>query len=127
MIHKNIHSKITALLLFSFAIIFIAAGCGKTGADASAGGSQNTVNSVSLSWAAPTVNSDGTPIAGDLAGYIIYYGKNSGNYTSSVDIGNFTSAALSDLATGNWCFSVTAYDTSGNESDLSDEICKSIS
>jgi len=62
-----------------------------------------------------------------MVGYIIYYGQGTDNYTDSVDIGDFTDASISNLTSGTWCFAVTSYDTTGNESDFSAEICKAIS
>lgn len=85
------------------------------------------IDTVTLSWSPPSVNADGYPLAGDLAGYIIHYGQDTDNYTDSVDIGEFTTASVSDLTYGTWCFTVTAYDSVGNESDFSEEICKTIS
>jgi len=82
-------------------------------------------NSVTLVWDNPDGNSDGSDL-NDLAGYKIYYGTSSGNYTQSIDVGNITSAAISNLSSGTWCFATTAYDTSGNESDYSNEACKTI-
>ncbi|UCH81748.1 MAG: fibronectin type III domain-containing protein [Nitrospiraceae bacterium] len=84
-------------------------------------------DSVTLSWTAPKTNADGTAITDDLAGYIVYYGQESGSYTDTVDIGNYTSAFISNLTSGTWCFSVTAYDYAGNESDVSEEVCKTLS
>ena len=131
--------------------MLITSGCGKTGASSldlnnyTAGNgatpdNENGLNdpfanptetgnidSVTISWSAPTLNVDGSPLAGDLAGYIIYYGQDSGNYTELVDIGHITSASVSALTSGTWCFTVTAYDAAGNESDYSEEICKTIS
>jgi len=136
---ENTKRKITTLLLLSLAIILIAAGCGKTGVSSTdlnnyVDGNSSTPNSasdiiepVTLSWSEPSFNADGTPLTGDLAGYIIYYGQGTDNYTDSVDIGHFTSASVSDLTYGTWCFTVTAYDAAGNESDFSEEICKTIS
>jgi hypothetical protein len=89
--------------------------------------SQDIINSVTLSWSEPSLNADGSPLSGDLAGYIIYYGPDTGDYTDSVDIGKFRNASVSDLTSGTWCFTVTAYDSVGNESDLSEETCKTIS
>ena len=89
--------------------------------------STDNANSATLSWSEPSHNADGTPLSGDLAGYIIYYGLGTDNYTESVDIGNYRSASINDLTSGTWCFTVTAYDALGNESDFSDEICKTIS
>lgn len=80
--------------------------------------------SVTLSWEAPVLNSDGSEL-NDLAGYKIYYGSSS-NYTNSIDVGNYTSASISSLSSGSWCFATTAYDSSGNESAYSNESCTTI-
>jgi hypothetical protein len=59
----------------------------------------------------------------DIAGYKIYYGKISRNYTFEVDVGKYESVTISGLVPGKtYYFAVTAYDLSGNESDFSDEI-----
>lgn len=85
----------------------------------------NDINSTTLTWDASTTNADGTPLT-DLAGYKVYFGNSSGSYTVSVDIGNLTGVIISNLEPGTWCFAVTAYDTSGNESEYSDEACKMV-
>jgi hypothetical protein len=81
--------------------------------------------SVTLSWKAPESDANGSHLH-DLAGYKIYYGTSSKNYNRSIDVGHFTGTVISDLSPGIWCFAVTAYDTSGNESSLSNEMCKII-
>lgn len=50
---------------------------------------------ISLSWIAPTENTDGTPLT-DLAGYKIYYGPASGQYDNEQDLNSpgLTSFAL---------------------------------
>ena len=79
-----------------------------------------------LSWDPPTTNTDGTPLT-DLAGYIIYYGTTTGDYSQSVDAGNVTTSQVANLTDGiTYYFAVTAYDTSWNESDYSNEISKAI-
>jgi hypothetical protein len=78
--------------------------------------------SVSLSWTAPSTNSDGSPLS-DLAGYKVYYGPSSDSYIQSVDVGATAGATISSLSVGSWCFAVTAYDTSGNESSHSNSVC----
>ena len=82
-------------------------------------------NSITLSWEAPNTNSDGSDLT-DLAGYKIYYGTSSGNYTVSVNIGNSTSAVINNLSSGTWYFAITAYDISGSESDYSNEVSVTI-
>lgn len=59
----------------------------------------------------------------DLAGYSVYYGIQSGNYDSVIDAGNVAQYTVSNLEPETqYYFAVTAYDTSGNESDLSEEV-----
>lgn len=82
--------------------------------------------SVTLDWEAPTTRADGTALA-DLAGYRVYYGTGTGQYSNSVDIGNSTTCVIENLSTGNtYYFVVTSYDSSGNESEPSNEISKAI-
>jgi hypothetical protein len=58
-----------------------------------------------------------------LAGYKIYYGYASGQYSSNVNVGQVTSASLSGLDQSKaYYIAVTAYDTSGNESSFSNEV-----
>jgi len=65
--------------------------------------------SIRISWD-PNTDSD-------LAGYKVYYGKSSGNYENSIDVGNVTAYNLSGLIPGiTYYITVTSYDTSGNES-----------
>ncbi len=78
-----------------------------------------------LSWDVPTTNADGTPLT-DLAGFKVYYGNASGNYTTIVDVGNITTYVVSNLGPGPHYFTVTAYNTSGYESDYSAESSKTI-
>lgn len=65
---------------------------------------------------------DAVPVAG-VDGYILYYGNASGNYTMSVDVGNYTTAAISGLEEGmTYYFAVAAYDVYDNESPYSNEV-----
>jgi PKD repeat protein len=78
--------------------------------------------SVRLTWIPPTTNANGTAL-NDLAGYKVYHGSSSRQYTASVDVGNVTSYTLSGLTSGRlYYIAVTASDTSGNESVYSAEI-----
>ena len=43
---------------------------------------QSALGSMTLSWTAPTENTDGSQL-NDLAGYKLYYGTSAGNYTKS--------------------------------------------
>ena len=82
--------------------------------------------SVVLSWTPPTTNSDATPL-NDLAGYNVYYGTSSGNYSESIDVGDVLTYQVNNLSTGvTYYFTTTAYDTSGNQSVYSNEVSKTI-
>jgi PKD repeat protein len=84
---------------------------------------------VRLNWSAPTVSVDDTPL-NDLAGFKVYYGQTSGNYTGSINVGNVTSVALSAAAgfeVGRQYFmTVAALDTSGNEGPAAHEVSVTI-
>lgn len=59
----------------------------------------------------------------DLSGYKVYYGTSSSSYTSINDLGNSNVAIIQNLNRGvQYHFAVTAYDSSGNESDFSEEL-----
>jgi len=75
--------------------------------------------SVRVSWSANTEE--------DLAGYKVYYGTQSGAYSQSVDVGNVTAYTIASVQSGATYFvAVSAYDTSGNESERSSEVSASI-
>ena len=78
-----------------------------------------TSNSATLQWAANQES--------DLAGYRVYHGTTSGNYGSPQNAGKTTSYQYTNLESNKThYFSVTAYDTSGNESSPSPEVSKAI-
>ncbi|MEW6053688.1 MAG: fibronectin type III domain-containing protein [Nitrospirota bacterium] len=79
-----------------------------------------------LVWKAPTANEDGTPIT-NLAGYRVHYGTASRSYAQKIDAGNVTTHTVTNLAEGTtYYFAVTAYNVSGQESKLSNEISRTI-
>jgi Glycosyl hydrolases family 16 len=78
--------------------------------------------SVRASWQAPTTDAEGNTLT-DLAGYKVYYGPSSRNYTAVLDVGNTLSVSLSGLTAGQtYYFAITAYDRSENESTWSTEV-----
>lgn len=59
----------------------------------------------------------------DVTGYAIYYGTNSGNYTTRVDVGCQTNATVEIPANGaTYYFAATAYTSDGVESLPSNEV-----
>lgn len=64
----------------------------------------------------------------NVAGYRVYVGPGSGNYTNVLDVGNVTVATVSNLVVGTtYFFAVSAYDIVGLESALSEEISYTVS
>jgi chitinase len=58
-----------------------------------------------------------------LAGYKVYWGNSSGNYTNSKNVGNTTFCTITELDEGKtYYFAATAYDGDGTESGYSDQI-----
>ncbi|HMK61866.1 MAG TPA: fibronectin type III domain-containing protein [Dissulfurispiraceae bacterium] len=86
----------------------------------------NALSAITLTWTAPANNTDGTPLT-DLAGYVIYYGTSSGNYTNSANVGKVQSYIFSNLGAGTYYFAATAYNSSGIESQYSNEVAKTAS
>ena len=84
--------------------------------------------SATLSWTPPTENTDGSPLT-DLAGYKVYWGSSSGNYTNSATIDNegVTTYVVTDLLEGTtYYFTTTAFNELGVESSYSNEATKTI-
>jgi hypothetical protein len=81
-----------------------------------------------LSWVAPTENTNGTPLA-NLAGYQIYYGTSATAMTQTVQIANpgIVTYVVSNLSPGTWYFSVRAYTSANVESGASVVVSKIIS
>jgi len=120
--------------LFGAVFIIMAmtlAGCGGgggavSGSGGGGGGTGGSVaSSVTLDWVAPVSNTDGTTDI-DLQGFKVYYGTTSGDYSNSVDVGNVTECVIGSLSTGTYYFVVVAYDSTGTESNPSNEISKTI-
>jgi hypothetical protein len=121
-------------LIGLFCIIALILSCGGGGGGSSSGGSgaaggrggSTTSGTATLFWEANTEL--------DFAGYKAYYGTSPrsdscppGGYPNSVDMTNATSHTFSNLTNGvTYYFSITAYDTSGNESCFSDEVNKAM-
>jgi hypothetical protein len=81
-----------------------------------------------LSWTPPTENTDGSPLT-DLAGYNLYWGTESGTYSSAVTLNGtgVTSYVVENLLSGaTYYFAITAFNGEGMESSFSNEASKTI-
>jgi hypothetical protein len=73
------------------------------------------VNDISLAW-----DSNSEP---NVAGYKLYIGRSSGNYTQARDLGLTTICSIRDLIDGSsYFFAITAYNQNGLESGFSEEV-----
>jgi hypothetical protein len=108
---------VTALPAFSIAV-----GSGGSPAPASSG-----TGSATLTWTAPTQNTDGSSLT-DLAGFRLYYGTDPGLLTAQQLLANplATQFKVTGLPSGTWYFAVSAYNSGGVESALSNVGSKTI-
>jgi hypothetical protein len=81
--------------------------------------------SATLSWDAPTRNTDGSALL-NLAGYRIHYGTAAGVLTKSIQVANpgLTTYVVENVGTGTFYFAVKAYTKDGTESAASNVISK---
>ena len=79
-----------------------------------------STGTASVSWEAPTINTDGTAVT-NLSGYTIYYGTSQSDLTQSVVVsgGATLSYEITGLAPGTWYFAVAADAADGTESATS--------
>lgn len=121
---KQVCYSITIAFLFISFSLFSCGGCGGGGSSSNSNGNGSS-HSATLTWDPPNINIDGTPLT-DLAGYKIYYGTTSGNYTEVKDVGNVITYKVGGLQPGTYYFAVTVYDNSRNEGGYSNEVGKTI-
>jgi hypothetical protein len=62
------------------------------------------------------------PDSAQVAGYDVYYGTSSGNYTGTLNAGNSTSATLSNLSAQTYYIALTAYNSNNDQSGYSPEL-----
>lgn len=79
---------------------------------------------VTLAWDRPTTDAEGNDL-GDLASFRIYVATASPverDGAEMVEVGDTTRHTITDLEGGVYYLAVSAVDTAGNESELSDEV-----
>ena len=83
------------------------------------------MGSATLSWVTRTQNEDGSQLT-DLAGYKIYYGNESGNYPTSIQIDNpgIATYVVENLTPNTYYFVSTAFNSNAVESAFSNEAVK---
>lgn len=103
--------------LAAFSIVVSAAAAAPTPATGSA----------TLSWTPPTTRSDGSALT-NLAGYHIRYGTSAGALGSVIDVPTpgLATYVIDNLSAGTYFFAVSAYDSTGSESNPSSTVSKTI-
>jgi hypothetical protein len=88
---------------------------------------QGATGSATVSWTAPTTNTDGSALT-NLAGYRIAYGRDQDSLDQSASINNAgaTTYTIDGLSQGTWHFAVIAVNSAGAESDRSNIGSKTI-
>jgi hypothetical protein len=81
---------------------------------------QSGSSSATISWTAPTQNTDGSALT-NLAAYKIYYGVSEGNYPNQIRINNpgISTYVVDNLTPDTYFFVSTSINSSGVESELS--------
>jgi len=118
-------------ILGALTISMILAGCGgstESGgsvSDASTSSSSRTASSasadsVTLSWSAPTENTNGSALT-NLSGYVIYYGTSPSAMTQTIDINTvgMLTYVVDNLSAGSWYFQIVAVNAAGVQSSPS--------
>jgi hypothetical protein len=126
---------ILAQTLGALAISVILAGCGGStegGASVSDTSSASslsvaTADSVTLSWSAPTENTNGSALT-NLTGYIIYYGPSASAMTQTIDINTvgMLTYVVDNLSAGTWYFQIVEVNAAGVQSNPSVTVSVSI-
>jgi len=88
---------------------------------------QTATGSATVSWNAPTTNTNGSALT-DLASYRVRYGRDSSTLDQSAPVNNpgLTTYTVENLSAGTWYFAVVAVNAAGVESDLSNLGMKTI-
>jgi len=80
-----------------------------------------------VSWTAPVVNTDGTPLT-DVNGYVISYGTSPTGLTKSMVVSDpgLTTGTVSNLAAGTYYFSIVTRNSTGTSSTASTVVSKTV-
>jgi len=80
-----------------------------------------------VSWQAPTENTDGSPLT-DLGGYVIFFGQTPRDMVQARTVNGIgtTSLVISNLAEGTWYFQMLAYNIDNAESPRTPLVSKTV-
>lgn len=91
-----------------------------SGSGSGTGTGTATTGKATVSWTAPTQNTDGTPLTlSDIQGYYVYYGTSATSLTNKVQLqgsGTLT-YTVTGLTNGTWYFAVAAATSEGQSTN----------
>ena len=134
----HVLSRSMFLVCFVFGSILSFSGCAEitedtapqpgTGAEPDPGPAPVGNGTASLTWTPPTERVDGSDLSSELAGYRIYYGTQSRQYSHFITVfePGIATYLVDNLSPDTYYFAVTTLTLSGQESDYSDEATKVI-
>lgn len=84
-------------------------------------------SAVTLTWQPPTENTDGTSLT-DLSGYVISYGTQPNDYTSTITLTNpgLTDYVVDNLSPGTYYFTISAVASDGTQSAPSSPVTATV-
>jgi hypothetical protein len=121
------HNHFISFIICS--LVFLVQGCGG-GGGSSGGGTQNPVTYnayTDLFWISPKTRIDGSYLlSSSIAGFKVYYGSGNDNLIQLVDIeeSGIDEYRIDVPDAGSYFFAIAAYDTQGNEGELSNTVLK---
>ncbi len=97
-------------------------GSSSTGTSSSSSTATST-GTAALQWNAPTDNANGSALT-NLVGYNVYYGTSSGAMTNKIAINTVgvTNYVIQNMQSGTWYFAMTAVNSSGVESVMTNTV-----
>lgn len=120
----------TLLLVMASALLLTACGGGSSSESSDSRTPDGTTSGQALlSWIAPSTRADSTYLPlNDVEGFRVYYGTSASNLVLLADLNDnsITEYTTDAMPSGSYFFAVTAYDTEGNESGLSNVINKDV-
>jgi putative Ig domain-containing protein/fibronectin type III domain protein len=118
---------LTTASLPAFNIAVTGTGTSTSGGGSTGGTTTSGTGAATVHWNPPTANTNGSTI-NNLSGYVISYGTNSKALSTTVKLTNpgLTSYMITGLSRGTYYFAVSAYNSAGQTSSLSNLASKTI-